>query len=156
MSFPKPSRTRTSNNFCFNRNSQLAWPCRIRNFLTLFLSIEVSKATLEVADAKRTGNEKLQTYAEKRVKYFTNQLNDSNPILTEISDAMTEEGECAMEIDIAMRSGKKEKALLWKQRLAEATQRKEAGNKKLMECNAKYARLMKNLRQNAQSLNIIS
>lgn len=128
----------------------------IRNFLTLFLSIEVSKAALEVADAKRTGNENLLAYAEQRVKYFTNQLNESNPILTEISDAMTEEGEYSLEMEAARCSGNKEEALLWKQRLAEASQRKEAGNRKLMACSAKYARLMKNLRQDAQSSKIIS
>ena len=116
----------------------------------------MSQATSEVADAKRTGNEKLLAYAESRVKYFTNQLNESNPILTEISDAMKEEGECAVTMDAAIRSGKNEKALLWKQRMAEANQRKEAGNRKLMECSAKYARLMKTLRQIAESSNIVS
>lgn len=128
----------------------------IRNFLTLFLSIEVSKATSELLDAKRLGNEKLLAYTEKRVQYFTNQLNDSNPILTEISNAMTDEGQCAVEMETALRSGQVEKALHWQQRMAEATQRKEAGNRRLMECSAKYAHLMKNLRQAAQSSNIIS
>mmetsp|Transcript_60091 Transcript_60091/g.173994 ORF Transcript_60091/g.173994 Transcript_60091/m.173994 type:complete len:251 (-) Transcript_60091:454-1206(-) len=127
----------------------------IRNFLTLFLSIEVSKATSEVLEAKRTGNEKLLAYAAQRVQYFTNQLNDSNPILSEISDAMAEEGECAVEMEAATRAGKNEKALTWKQRMVEASQRKEAGNRKLMACSAKYARLMKNLRQNAKASNII-
>ena len=116
----------------------------------------MSQATSEVADARRTGNKKLLAYAESRVKYFTNQLNESNPILTEISDAMAEEGECAMKMDAALRSGENEKALLWKQRMTEASQRKEEGNRKLLECSAKYARLMKNLRQAAQSSNIVA
>ena len=65
----------------------------IRNFLTLFLSIEVSKAMREVSEAKSCGDERRRSYAQQMVDCFTSQLNDSNPILTEISDAMTADGE---------------------------------------------------------------
>jgi 4-hydroxyphenylpyruvate dioxygenase-like putative hemolysin len=65
----------------------------IRNFLTLFLSIEVSKAMNDLADAKTKGDAASASMAQHRVSLFTDQLNESNPILTQISDAMTKEGE---------------------------------------------------------------
>lgn len=42
--------------------------------------------------AKSDGNEKGRVIAEKKVEVFTNQLEEANPILTAISDAMTEAG----------------------------------------------------------------
>jgi len=65
-----------------NKFQPIARFARRRNFLTLFLSIEVSKAMMEVKDAKLAN----------RVQAFTDQLNEANPILTDISDAMTAEG----------------------------------------------------------------
>lgn len=65
----------------------------IRNFLTLFLSIEVSKAMSEFDEAVINDNEKLRLVAEKKIELFTAQLEESNPVLTMISDAMTEEGD---------------------------------------------------------------
>lgn len=119
----------------------------IRNFLTLFLSIEVSKATADVAEAKLSGDEKLLEYAEKRVQCFTNQLEDSNPILTEISDAMQEEGESKRQMEAAILRGDEQEALSWKQNMAAASRRKLEGNAKLMECSARYAGLMKAIRE---------
>jgi len=65
----------------------------IRNFLTLFLSIEVSKAMLKAEDARSTGPKKKEEFAQKEVTTLTDQMNESNPVLTDITDAMTEEGE---------------------------------------------------------------
>jgi 4-hydroxyphenylpyruvate dioxygenase-like putative hemolysin len=65
----------------------------IRNFLTLFLSIEVSKASKQRSDAEQNGKHEAAAYYGRMVDAFTQQLEESNPVLTLISDAMTEEGE---------------------------------------------------------------
>ena len=65
----------------------------IRNFLTLFLSIEVSKASNALLEARATGDEGAAATAQAMVDTLTNQLDVSNPVLTAISDAMTLEGE---------------------------------------------------------------
>jgi len=60
----------------------------IRNFLTLFLSIEVSNfMDLRVA-ALAKGDTSGAERATKAIAIFTSQLNASNPVLTEMSDAM--------------------------------------------------------------------
>jgi hypothetical protein len=120
--------------------------------LTLFLSIEVGKAAADVAEARLAGDEKRLEYAEKRVQCFTNQLEDSNPILTQISDAMTTEGQCLQQMEAAILRGDAQEALVWKQRMAAASQKKQSGNAKLMECSARYAGLMKAIREATEAL----
>jgi len=66
----------------------------IRNFLTLFLSIELSKAMQEKTKAKSPA---LKEYWGKMVDIFTHQLNVSNPVLTRISDFMTQEADAETE-----------------------------------------------------------
>merc|ERR1711920_362158 len=73
----------------------------IRNFLTLFLSIEVSKATKGRADSLDAGNAEAAEYYGRMVAAFTSQLEESNPILTAISDAMTAEGDALERGDAA-------------------------------------------------------
>lgn len=119
----------------------------IRNFLTLFLSIEVSKAMQEVTDATEAGDEERQAYAETMVQYFTDQLNEANPILTEISDAMTEEGLCKEQVIAAMQNNDTEEARAWQDKMEIAAARKQLGNDKLMACSARYNALMKALRE---------
>lgn len=119
----------------------------IRNFLTLFLSIEVSKAMMDVSDAKSKGDVKRQVYAQKQVDSFTNQLNESNPILTRISDAMTEEGLCLMHIK---QTQDDEEAQHWNKRLDEARKQKEVGNKDLMNCSQRYQHYMRELREDME------
>jgi 4-hydroxyphenylpyruvate dioxygenase-like putative hemolysin len=116
----------------------------IRNFLTLFLSIEVSKAMMEVAEAKAAGDNDRCAYAQAMVDCFTDQLNESNPILTAISDAMTEEGHCRDKMESA---STEEDTQLWRERMEEAAAAKQAGNEKLMECSSKYKNLMKAIRE---------
>jgi hypothetical protein len=65
----------------------------IRNFLKLFLSIEVSKAMRELATAKANGDTNAKAKATGKIAIFTAQMDESNPILTMISDAMTLEGD---------------------------------------------------------------
>jgi len=105
----------------------------IRNFLTLFLSIEVSKATASRSDAERRGDAKLVELEGKRVDAFTAQLDESNPILTAISDAMTAEG-------AARESGDTAAAQHW-------ANEKAKGNQALQEVSSKYKEIMKNLRE---------
>ena len=79
--------------------------------------------------------------------FFTDQLNESNPILTQISDAMTKEGECRDEAATLMKNGGDGSALLLQ--ADNYMQTKDAGNGLLQECSAKYNKLMKELRQSA-------
>jgi len=120
----------------------------IRNFLTLFLSIEVSKAMREASDAEEAGDEDRAMYAQSMVDYFTEQLNESNPILTEISDAMTEEGRCKERVERLLAAGDAEGAIPWKEKMDAAAERKQQGNEELMACSARYNSLMKSLREN--------
>lgn len=117
--------------------------------MTLFLSIEISKAGSDAVTAKLKGDSQGVFYAEKRVEYFTNQLNEVNPILTEISDAMTEEGESKREWEAAIVRGDKESAQKWHRELTKASRKKDAGGSRLKECSDRYANLMKALRESA-------
>ena len=105
----------------------------IRNFLTLFLSIEVSKAMLENQQAAAAGREAEAAFHERRVELFTEQLVEANPVLTDISDCMTAEGR-------ALDAGDADAADEWRQR-------KEAANVALTECSQKYNGLMATLRE---------
>ncbi|CAK9067416.1 unnamed protein product [Durusdinium trenchii] len=105
----------------------------IRNFLTLFLSIEVSKATKARAEAEAAGKPQLARYYGSMVDAFTSQLEESNPVLTAISDAMTAEGE-------ALEQNDRPSA----QRYAEE---KAKGQDRLQEISGKYKQLMRRLRE---------
>ena len=104
----------------------------IRNFLTLFLSIEVSKAMLDSQAASGKGELAEAAFHKRRVSLFTEQLVEANPILTEISDCMTAEGR-------AIDAGDGAAAAEW-------ARRKEAANQALGECSQKYNALMAQLR----------
>jgi len=119
----------------------------IRNFLTLFLSIEVSKAMQEVTDARIVGDYEREKYGQAMVDGFTDQLNESNPILTEIADAMTEEGYCKERMLSCLAREETKEAALWKDKMELSAARKQNGNKKLMECSARYNVLMKSIRE---------
>lgn len=107
----------------------------IRNFLTLFLSIEVSKAAASRSDAERRGDAKMVELEGKRVDAFTAQLDESNPILTTISDAMTAEG-------AARQSGDTKAERHW-------ANEKVKGNEALQEVSSKYKEILKKLREEA-------
>ena len=124
----------------------------IRNFLTLFLSIEVTKAMLAASNAKRDGDMKEYEFAQRRVQLFTDQLNESNPLLTQISDAMTKEGEARDNIALAYKGGKKEEAKAWEKVMEQEAAAKSVANDKLMECNMKYQHLMRELRESQESI----
>ena len=122
----------------------------IRNFLTLFLSIEVSKAMVQASQAKADGDEARSECAQHMVDLFTAQLNESNPILTEISDAMTLEGDIKMGLERAEKLGDNEAMeTMWVQ-LTEASKAKADGTAKLMECSSKYKEMMQELRESQE------
>jgi 4-hydroxyphenylpyruvate dioxygenase-like putative hemolysin len=105
----------------------------IRNFLTLFLSIEVSKAIEARAAAERAGDLAKASRSGRMVDAFVEQLDDSNPILTSISNAMTKEG-------LALDRGDAEEATRW-------ASEKEKGQRELMQVSSKYSALLKKLRE---------
>ena len=119
----------------------------IRNFLTLFLSIEVTKTLLEASSAKDRGDDVQYEYACRKTAIFTDQLNESNPILTEISDAMTREGAARDIIAALGREGDKNDIKYWEGIVEKESLMKMDSNEKLMKCNAKYQQLMKTLRE---------
>ena len=116
----------------------------IRNFLTLFLSIEVSKAMDNASDALKRGDVVDAKFEEKRIELFTHQMDTSNPVLTAISDAMTFESE-NLELlenckDETLRKQYSEKAKFYRKQ-------KEEGNRKLMEISADCKNRMRDIRE---------
>jgi len=107
----------------------------IRNFLTLFLSIEVSKAAKARLDAQSVGKTELAKYYGRMVDAFTAQLDESNPVLTAISDAMTAEGE-------ALERGDAGAARV-------AAEAKAQGQRDLMTISSKYKGIMRDFRASA-------
>jgi 4-hydroxyphenylpyruvate dioxygenase-like putative hemolysin len=101
----------------------------IRNFLTLFLSIEVSAATEARTRAERVGDTEAVAFHSRMIDIFVQQLDESNPILTKISDAMTEEG-------LALGRGDAAEAKGW-------SDVKEQGQQKLMVVSNKYMEMVR-------------
>lgn len=101
----------------------------------------------EVTDAKDGGDAERQQYAQTMVDFFTEQLNESNPILTDISEAMTEEGHCQVKMTDLMAQERLDEAATWKAKMKAAAERKRIGNESLMECSARYNKLMKSIRE---------
>jgi len=122
----------------------------IRNFLTLFLSIEVSKAMQEQETALESGNAAALALAKKKVEAFTDQLDISNPVLTQISDAMTAEGEASD----ALKSSDLPLAekLRFQNIRADAATKKEAGNAELQSISDRYKGILMDIRRQQQEL----
>ena len=106
----------------------------IRNFLTLFLSIEVSKAMDEHARARARGDDGAAARHARAVDVFTHQLDVSNPVLTAISDAMQEE-EDAPGADVA----------------AAARARKEAAQRELQRISDEHKRMIERINDDAHA-----
>merc|ERR1712100_978775 len=105
----------------------------IRNFLALFLSIEVSKAMDEFEQAESKNDAAAAAIAQKKVDTLTEQMDESNPVLTTISDAMTAEGEARTKMQLT-------EAERWKMK-------KEAGQKQLQNISDRYKNKMAELRK---------
>jgi len=116
----------------------------IRNFLTLFLSIEVSKAMAQMDSAIKRNDVVGRDIAERRVQILTAQLDESNPILTEISDAMTAESDAMASASLAASPKDKEQLLRKAQIFRE---KKLEGNRKLQELSECYKLKMKEVRE---------
>jgi len=115
----------------------------IRNFLTLFLSIEVSKAMVDLEKCLAKNDSRGAEYSQKMVDLFTAQLDESNPILTTISDAMTVEGDSLEEAEKAKDEDAKAKLLA---KAEEWRVKKMDGQKDLQVCSEKYRKMMEELR----------
>eukprot|EP01059_Diplonema_ambulator_P011606 TRINITY_DN215_c0_g7_i1.p1 TRINITY_DN215_c0_g7~~TRINITY_DN215_c0_g7_i1.p1 ORF type:complete len:701 (+),score=316.45 TRINITY_DN215_c0_g7_i1:65-2104(+) len=115
----------------------------IRNFLTLFLSIEVSKAMLGVEEAVKAGDEKTAAKQNKVVDALTAQLEESNPILTGISDAMTAEAD---HLDFAAEATNEEDKAKHLAKAEEFRKEKEHGNELLKETSDRYKALLSKIR----------
>ncbi len=111
----------------------------IRNFLTLFLSIEVSKAMNDIEVAARKGDKDGAAHAQARVDLFTRQLEESNPILTEISDAMTAEGDALDELASLQKLNKQDPAQA--NRIAQLEQQAEEMKQAKIRCNGQLQAL---------------
>jgi hypothetical protein len=115
----------------------------IRNFLTLFLSIEVSKAMNDLDEARKLGDRVRETIANRMIEIFTEQMNESNPILTDISDAMTAEADI-LELLRSAEGEEKEKLTV---ELAEQVRKKEEGQLRLKVTSTHYKEVMQKLRE---------
>ena len=102
---------------------------------------------LEASNAKESKDDHGYAFAHSKVDLFTQQLNESNPLLTEISDAMTREGIARDKIAASCQEEKKDDSEKWKLAIEKEALAKAHANDKLMECNLKYQRLMKELRE---------
>eukprot|EP00051_Salpingoeca_urceolata_P006613 m.87424 g.87424 ORF g.87424 m.87424 type:complete len:683 (-) comp14908_c0_seq2:61-2109(-) len=116
----------------------------IRNFLTLFLSIEVSKAMLQLEQAQASGDVKAAAFAQKVIDIFTEQLEESNPILTAISDAMTAEADALLAAEVATDPAQREALLAVAK---EHAQKKLEGQENLKICGEKHKAAMRLHRQ---------
>jgi hypothetical protein len=119
----------------------------IRNFLTLFLSIEVSKAMLEFDKCVSAGDKNGADLAQKKIDAFSNQLDASNPILTSIAESMTAEADALEKANKARTDEEKNLAL---SEAENYRKEKELGQKKLMELSAEYKQIMEKLRTGGQ------
>jgi hypothetical protein len=116
----------------------------IRNFLTLFLSIEVSKAMAEAEKARVAGDKAAQEKFDCMVDLFTRQLDESNPILTSISDAMTAEADYLEEASRTADPAKKQSCL---DSAASYNAEKMTHQGRLQECSERYKAAMVALRK---------
>jgi len=117
----------------------------IRNFLTLFLSIEVSKAMMEHENAIKDANAAATRFAERKIDLFTGQLDDANPILTDIADAMTAEGD----IMLALQTAADVDRNAMEAELKKQATKKEEGSERLKVLSTRCASDMQKLREEA-------
>lgn len=109
----------------------------------------------DVAIGRETKNIELQQYAQKRVDCFTEQLNESNPILTAISEAMAEEGFCQANVSRYATEANSVEAVEWQAKLVAATERKQLANTRLLECSDHFNRRMKSIRESRGSVGVL-
>ena len=108
---------------------------------------------LEASNAKENGDSPGYVFAQRKVQLFTEQLNESNPLLTAISDAMTKEGIARDKIATSCQEEKKDDTVgeKWRLEMEKQALAKARANANLMECNLKYQQMMKQLRELRES-----
>merc|ERR1712113_802286 len=115
----------------------------IRNFLALFLSIEMNKAMAIQSEGEATGDENKVKFGKRMVQAYTDQMNESNPILTAIAEGMTAEGKCKDALASAKTEGEKIKLHNEQEKWVAF---KEEQNKLLKDCSAKWNQALKDIR----------
>jgi len=116
----------------------------IRNFLTLFLSIEISTAITQITASSERGDSRGERHARDKVGLLTRQMNQSNPILNEISDAMDREGRATDGLLTLSLHNDQQRRLL--EREAEsARERKRDATGRLQSLSDDFARQMQEL-----------
>mmetsp|Transcript_10228 Transcript_10228/g.23945 ORF Transcript_10228/g.23945 Transcript_10228/m.23945 type:complete len:311 (+) Transcript_10228:1606-2538(+) len=116
----------------------------IRNFLTLFLSIEISKAMTQIQTASDIGDTHAERHARDKVWLLTQQMDRSNPILNEISEAMDQEGS-ATERLLSLAMDPSNQRCLLEQDAECAREKKKDSTRRLQELSERYARQMEEL-----------
>eukprot|EP00037_Helgoeca_nana_P005620 m.52858 g.52858 ORF g.52858 m.52858 type:complete len:679 (-) comp16589_c0_seq1:274-2310(-) len=112
----------------------------IRNFLTLFLSIEVTKAINDRQAAMESADAAGEALATKKIEIFTHQLNEANPILTAITDGMTAQGDAK---DSLLYAKTAEAKALATAAYAAAEATLKAANAALLECSTRHSEWMR-------------
>jgi len=98
----------------------------------------------KLADATKHSDEKLISHYKKMIDIFTNQLNASNPVLTTISDAMTEEARGLEELEASGLSDEDKKRI--DDKIKHWNSVKNEGQKQLMNVSNNYCQQMATLR----------
>ena len=103
----------------------------------------------DASRAKANNDHTGHALAQKAVEIFTDQLNESNPILTDIANAMYAEGLAQKELDDYYKEDERHETILMQlgNAVSDAAKAKQGGNERLMECSTKYKILMRELRQ---------
>jgi len=81
------------------------------------------------------------------IDIFTNQLNDSNPVLTSISDAMTEEARCLEQLETPGLSEDEKKLI--REKISHWNSLKNEGQNKLMSVSNAYRVKMAEVRNSS-------
>merc|ERR1712228_972932 len=115
----------------------------IRNFLALFLSIEMNKAFQIQAEGAAAGDQRKVEYGKKMVKAYTDQMNESNPILTAIAEGMTAEGKARDGLASAKNDEETKK---FTDEIAKWETFKDEQNSLLKTCSAKWNDSLKQIR----------
>jgi len=94
-------------------------------------------------EAKKLGDKARESTASRMIEIFTEQMNESNPILTDISDAMTAEADILELLRTA--EGEEKKKLLVD--LEVQLKKKEDGQGRLKITSTHYKEVMQKLRE---------
>merc|ERR1712113_1175050 len=115
----------------------------IRNFLALFLSIEMSKAMAIQNEGEATGDQIKVKFGKRMVQAYTDQMNESNPILTAIAEGMTAEGKARDGLASAKDEEERKK---FTAEIAKWEAFKDEQNSLLKTCSAKWNDALKQIR----------